>query len=370
MKNFLAKVWVNIRSNSINCNSKILDNIAYVQKNAYIEWKKTPEQIKELFNSFWTDKIFYFESLRFVKEFFGISDHSFVPSNKGLKPFEDYIAKRNEYNYCQETCIDLCRCVKPCCYAGYVNCWVLLKSDMICYWDTSTSQVGKGAFWFFGKIEYDKMKDQYLVVRNDSKKIVWKFEHSFQRNDWYNELKWRVEEYRKNNETDTKYNSFANQKDNCFGKWFVDGHDYFIEWKKELLKATQSVFITDWWMSPELFLERPVNMDKYEKLAQDDTLDVSNGNNLERWCEIFKYLTSRGVQVYILVFGEFTLAWTLNSKHTKHMLMNMAQTNKNIHVWRHPKKSFDLLWSHHEKLVVIDQHIAFIGGWDLCWGRY
>lgn len=29
-----------------------------------------------------------------------------------------------------------------------------------------------------------------------------------------------------------------------------------------------------------------------------------------------------------------------------------------------------LLWSHHEKLVVIDQSIAYMGGIDLCYGRW
>lgn len=28
------------------------------------------------------------------------------------------------------------------------------------------------------------------------------------------------------------------------------------------------------------------------------------------------------------------------------------------------------MWSHHEKIVVIDQKIAYIGGLDLCYGRY
>ena len=27
-------------------------------------------------------------------------------------------------------------------------------------------------------------------------------------------------------------------------------------------------------------------------------------------------------------------------------------------------------WSHHEKLVIIDQHVAFLGGLDICLGRY
>ena len=29
-----------------------------------------------------------------------------------------------------------------------------------------------------------------------------------------------------------------------------------------------------------------------------------------------------------------------------------------------------LLWSHHEKSIIIDQSIAFMGGIDLCFGRW
>ena len=57
----------------------------------------------------------------------------------------------------------------------------------------------------------------------------------------------------------------------------------------------------------------------------------------------------------------------LNSKHSKTFLVNL---HPNIKVCRHPKKSFDVLWSHHEKLVIIDQQYAYVGGLDLCWGRY
>lgn len=44
-----------------------------------------------------------------------------------------------------------------------------------------------------------------------------------------------------------------------------------------------------------------------------------------------------------------------------------------MQVIRHPNhytKRGVLFWSHHEKLVVIDQKIAFVGGIDLCYGRW
>ncbi len=43
-------------------------------------------------------------------------------------------------------------------------------------------------------------------------------------------------------------------------------------------------------------------------------------------------------------------------------------------VFRHPDHASadmkDHLWAHHEKIVVVDQKYAFVGGIDLCYGRY
>jgi phospholipase D1/2 len=44
-----------------------------------------------------------------------------------------------------------------------------------------------------------------------------------------------------------------------------------------------------------------------------------------------------------------------------------------LKVIRHPDhypSSGVFLWSHHEKTVIIDQKIAFVGGIDLCFGRW
>ena len=41
-------------------------------------------------------------------------------------------------------------------------------------------------------------------------------------------------------------------------------------------------------------------------------------------------------------------------------------------MFRHPDGGADVntfLWAHHEKLVVVDQLYAFVGGIDLCYGR-
>lgn len=43
-----------------------------------------------------------------------------------------------------------------------------------------------------------------------------------------------------------------------------------------------------------------------------------------------------------------------------------------VQVLRHPDhaKVGVFLWAHHEKIVVVDQTYAFLGGIDLCYGRW
>jgi phospholipase D1/2 len=58
--------------------------------------------------------------------------------------------------------------------------------------------------------------------------------------------------------------------------------------------------------------------------------------------------------------------------------MRQQEITKNLscdfQVLRHPDRASgstknELLWAHHEKLVVVDQIYAFVGGIDLCYGR-
>lgn len=43
-----------------------------------------------------------------------------------------------------------------------------------------------------------------------------------------------------------------------------------------------------------------------------------------------------------------------------------------VQVLRHPDhaKVGVFLWAHHEKILVVDQTYAFLGGVDLCYGRW
>jgi phospholipase D1/2 len=120
-------------------------------------------------------------------------------------------------------------------------------------------------------------------------------------------------------------------------------------------------------MSPEVFLLRPVDEKIYLEMNKEGKLTKELGNKMTRLMDVLNYKAKEGVKIYILVYYECSLALTLNSKHTEDVFKEL---NSNIKVTRHPSDAFTLLWSHHEKLVIIDQMIGYVGGLDLCWGRY
>lgn len=70
----------------------------------------------------------------------------------------------------------------------------------------------------------------------------------------------------------------------------------------------------------------------------------------------------------MLLYEEVDYFLTMNSAHTEAVLTAL---HRNIHVIRHRSRfSSNTSWSHHEKAVVVDQRVAFIGGLDLALMRY
>ena len=191
--------------------------------------------------------------------------------------------------------------------------------------------------------------------------------------------------------TTNRHDSFASEKPGNDVKWYVDGCGYFWAVSQALEGARQSIWILDWWLSPELYLRRPPSRNEQWRL--DRTLQRA---------------AQRGVKVKIIVYKEVTQALTLSSAHTKHELEKL---HPNIAVFRHPDHLPDaqtaqsslisslqglkldaagasklgadalkgiygitddviLYWAHHEKMCLIDERIAFMGGLDLCFGRW
>lgn len=145
--------------------------------------------------------------------------------------------------------------------------------------------------------------------------------------------------------------SFAPTRKRVHSQWFVDGAAYFEAVLQAIRSARQEIYITDWWLSPEIYLKRP---------------GIGMNYRLDR---VLLQKAKQGVRIFVLLYKEMEIGLSINSIHSKHVLM---QLHENISVLRHPDitRGAPLLWSHHEKLVVIDQFVAFVGGIDLCFGRW
>ncbi|KAL1223695.1 Phospholipase D zeta 1 [Cardamine amara subsp. amara] len=153
-----------------------------------------------------------------------------------------------------------------------------------------------------------------------------------------------------------RFGSFAPPRgltdDESQAQWFVDGGAAFAAIAAAIENAKSEIFICGWWVCPELYLKRPFESHTSSRL--DNLLENK---------------AKQGVQIYILLYKEVALALKINSVYSKRRLLDI---HENVRVLRYPDhfSSGVYLWSHHEKLVIVDHQVCFIGGLDLCFGRY
>lgn len=148
------------------------------------------------------------------------------------------------------------------------------------------------------------------------------------------------------------YGSFAPKRLRNAFEYFSDGEGYFKKVFETMQSAKKEILICGWMISPEMPLVRPHHPDAPKETSSrlDHTL----------W-----RAAQRGVSVYVLVYKEFSKMYN-DSEHVK---SSFEKLHKRIKVIRHPNVVISM-WSHHEKLVVVDRNVVFVGGLDLTWGRY
>ena len=303
----------------------------------------------------------YFLNNLQINEFLNIGGSSFSQYNNGVKPFEGWGLKKADPHCLRKAFGYVCFCLECCIFKKYNERWIVLKDDMITYSDLSVSPGGKHVYFFDEEIKAVRNGKLSIKITNLSRVLELKFKNYFERELWKQEIEERIKKFKqivKNN----RYKAYTNEKMNNFCHWFIDGKDYFNDLYEKLMGAKRSIFITDWWMSPEVWLQRPILESDYTSFFKK-----KNENSLSRLMDILEFKAKKGVKIYILLYYECSIALKLNSKHTQDTLEKL---HKNIVVTRHPTAKLDLLWSHHEKLVIIDQAIGYVGGLDLCWGRY
>lgn len=149
-----------------------------------------------------------------------------------------------------------------------------------------------------------------------------------------------------------RFESFAPVRPKCFAQWLVDGRDHMWVVSRAINQARDVIYIHDWWLSPELYMRRPPA--------------ISGKWRLDR---LLKKKAEEGVKVFVIVYRNIESAIPIDSQYTKFSLLDL---HPNIFVQRSPNqfRQNTFFWAHHEKLCIVDHSLAFVGGIDLCFGRW
>ncbi|XP_019388279.1 PREDICTED: phospholipase D1 isoform X1 [Crocodylus porosus] len=284
-------------------------------------------------------------------EFIGVSQLSFI-HDLGPKGIEGMIMKRSGghripgLNCCGQGSV---------CYR-WSKRWLVVKDSFLLYMKPDSGAIAFVLLVdkeFKIKIGKKETETKYgLRIDNLSRSLILKC-NSYRHARWWGQ---GIEEFiQKNGQNflkDHRFGSYAAVRERTLAKWYVNAKWYFEDVANAMEAAKEEIFITDWWLSPEIFMKRP----------------VVEGNRWRLDC-ILKRKAQQGVKIFVMLYKEVELALGINSEYSKRTLMRL---HPNIKVMRHPDhvSSSVYLWAHHEKLVIIDQSIAFIGGIDLAYGRW
>ena len=160
--------------------------------------------------------------------------------------------------------------------------------------------------------------------------------------------------------THNRFDSFVPTRNDCQAKWFVDGQDYMSAVADAIEAASNEIFIAGWQISPHIFMKRP---------------DTGVDSLKWRLDKMLLRKADQGIRVYILLYWESKVVAGMDFGSA---FAQSVLEHQNIKVLRHPDPSTMVergpkgtgWWSHHEKVVVVDRSIAFVGGIDLCFGRW
>ncbi|KAF7700455.1 hypothetical protein HF521_003413 [Silurus meridionalis] len=284
-------------------------------------------------------------------EFIDVSQMSFI-HDLGPKGLEGMVYKRSgghripSMNCCGHSQI---------CYR-WSKRWLVMKDSFLMYLKPDTGAVSFVLLVdkeFSVKMDFKHTETKHGVrIDNLSRSLVLKCSSYRHARWWGQSIEEFVQKHGRQFFTTHRFNSFAKEQEHIPAKWYVNGKTYMEDVADALEAAKEEIFITDWWLSPEIFLKRP----------------VVEGNRWRLDC-ILKRKAQQGVHIFVMLYKEVELALGINSEYSKRTLMHL---HPNIKVLRHPDhvSSSVYLWAHHEKLVVIDQSVAFVGGIDLAYGRW
>uniref|UniRef100_A0A8C5YH93 Phospholipase n=1 Tax=Microcebus murinus TaxID=30608 RepID=A0A8C5YH93_MICMU len=284
-------------------------------------------------------------------EFLDISQLSFI-RDLGPKGIEGMIMKRSGGHRIPG--LNCCGQGRAC--YRWSKRWLIVKDSFLLYMKPDSGAIAFVLLVdkeFRIKVGKKETETKYgLRIDNLSRTLILKCNSYRHARWWAGAIEEFIQKHGTNFLKDHRFGSYAAIQENILAKWYVNAKGYFEDVANAMEEAEEEIFITDWWLSPEIFLKRP----------------VVEGNRWRLDC-ILKRKAQQGVRIFIMLYKEVELALGINSEYSKRTLMRL---HPNIKVMRHPDhvSSSVYLWAHHEKLIIIDQSVAFVGGIDLAYGRW
>ncbi|XP_053219095.1 phospholipase D2 [Podarcis raffonei] len=283
-------------------------------------------------------------------EFLDVSSLSFIP-DLGQKGLEGMILKRSGGHRLQGL---NCAGRHQFCYR-WSKRWLVVKDSFLLYLKPESGVISFVLLFDTGfNIQVGKKPTETkhgVRIDNTCRSLILKCSSYRQACWWCQEITELAEGKGRDFLRLHRHQGFVPPRKETPARWFVNGAGYFAAVAEAVAQAKEEIFITDWWLSPEIYMKRPAQSDEWR-------LDL-----------LLKHKAEQGVRICVLLFKEVGLALGINSDYSKRVLMLL---HPNIKVMRHPDhvSSIIFLWAHHEKLVVVDQTVAFLGGLDLAYGRW
>ncbi|CAF3293392.1 unnamed protein product [Rotaria sp. Silwood2] len=191
--------------------------------------------------------------------------------------------------------------------------WLAIKDTYVVYMQPDTYEI-RFPILLDCKFEVAHSRhhiDNYyrIKIKNLQCKIVVKCRTSHECEEWMHNFKMLIEQaYGFIDRHANRFNSYAPIRENQRAHWFINGKSYMKAVARALLTAKEEVFITDWWLSPEIMMIRP---------TEDETYRLDN---------LLATAAAKGVRVYVMVFKELKRVLPLSSLYTKKKLLSK---NKN-----------------------------------------
>eukprot|EP01083_Nonionella_stella_P190805 706548_1 len=147
---------------------------------------------------------------------------------------------------------------------------------------------------------------------------------------------------------------FVPLRKGCWCRPLIDGEEFMSAVVDALDHAERVIYLCFWHLNDRIYLRRDG-----KEFHLKDRLDI-----------VLQKKAQEGVQIYILLWREFLPTITLNN-FSKEVKRNLSLLHDNIHIIRHGiDPAPGVSWVQHQKFVVVDEAVAFIGGLDICLGRW